>query len=423
MATKLKNLKVTKVDFVDEGANPDAHIRLYKRKDGVPEQEVPENQPIASKQNVWHKMFGAIAKAAGLKQEEADNMVNMIEKSGAESFGSMMNQRKNQKIADEIWDCCYALHSSLRSIMWDEELDNMSAAQAMSESLDQFSTMVKESVSEWTSGRTTGVSKGTENMTQEDWELMKRAKDHLEDVLKEAPENKDDEETPKGDNEEMKIDKSKMTPAERAFYEDIEKRYGAEENAAGGEATPDQPAAAPTNQTPATTTQPTSEDAVAKALNTLGLGNTAQDAGTDDIYKGLNPVLKAKVEELLKFKQDTEDKELHEVAKRYEIIGKKEDELFPVLKQLKAAGGTAYDDVIAVLNQTKETVEKSGVFGEVGKSGHAPGNAGTPGNAWATAETKAVELMKSKAGITKAQALDQVFQSDPELAKKCEEEE
>ncbi len=34
MATKLKNLKVKKVDFVDEGANPDAHIELFKRKDG-----------------------------------------------------------------------------------------------------------------------------------------------------------------------------------------------------------------------------------------------------------------------------------------------------------------------------------------------------------------------------------------------------
>ena len=33
MAFKLKNLKVKKVDFVDEGANPDAHIRLFKRKD------------------------------------------------------------------------------------------------------------------------------------------------------------------------------------------------------------------------------------------------------------------------------------------------------------------------------------------------------------------------------------------------------
>ncbi len=33
MATKLKNLKVKKVDFVDEGANPDAHIKLFKRKE------------------------------------------------------------------------------------------------------------------------------------------------------------------------------------------------------------------------------------------------------------------------------------------------------------------------------------------------------------------------------------------------------
>lgn len=28
MATKLKNLRISKVDFVDEGANPDAHIKL-----------------------------------------------------------------------------------------------------------------------------------------------------------------------------------------------------------------------------------------------------------------------------------------------------------------------------------------------------------------------------------------------------------
>ena len=31
MATKLKNLRISKVDFVDEGANPDAHIKLTKR--------------------------------------------------------------------------------------------------------------------------------------------------------------------------------------------------------------------------------------------------------------------------------------------------------------------------------------------------------------------------------------------------------
>ena len=37
MAQKLKNLKIVKVDFVEEGANPDAHIVLLKQKDAAPE--------------------------------------------------------------------------------------------------------------------------------------------------------------------------------------------------------------------------------------------------------------------------------------------------------------------------------------------------------------------------------------------------
>lgn len=32
MATKLRNLKIKKVDFVDEGANPDADIKMRKKK-------------------------------------------------------------------------------------------------------------------------------------------------------------------------------------------------------------------------------------------------------------------------------------------------------------------------------------------------------------------------------------------------------
>lgn len=42
MAAKLKNLKIRKVDFVDEGANPDAHIGLMKRKDA--DAQVPEDR-------------------------------------------------------------------------------------------------------------------------------------------------------------------------------------------------------------------------------------------------------------------------------------------------------------------------------------------------------------------------------------------
>ena len=43
--------------------------------------------------------------------------------------------------------------------------------------------------------------------------------------------------------------------------------------------------------------------------------------------------------------------------------------------------------------------------------------------AWAEAESKASEIMKSKTNITKAQALDEVFQNNPALAAECEKEE
>ena len=65
-----------------------------------------------------------------------------------------------------------------------------------------------------------------------------------------------------------------------------------------------------------------------------------------------------------------------------------------------------------------DIVEKSGAFSEIGKSGH--GN--FAGSAWAEADVKAVELMKSKTGLTKAQALDEVLMADPALAERCEKE-
>ena len=52
MATKLKNLKIKKVDFVDDGANPKAHIRLFKSKDGE-KTEHKQLEDGQNSQNVW----------------------------------------------------------------------------------------------------------------------------------------------------------------------------------------------------------------------------------------------------------------------------------------------------------------------------------------------------------------------------------
>ena len=49
--------------------------------------------------------------------------------------------------------------------------------------------------------------------------------------------------------------------------------------------------------------------------------------------------MKAELESLKKFREDTETKELMDVAKKYEIIGKKPEELVPLLKSLSGSRG------------------------------------------------------------------------------------
>ena len=423
MAAKLKNLKIRKVDFVDEGANPDAHIGMMKRKGA--DAHVPEDRRKKESGNVLKKLFGLIGKAAGIDQGEIDSVVDEIQKGDSVSFHEKINEVNNRKIADEMWDICYALQSSLCSILNDEEMDSSSAAAAMQESLDEFYAAVQGSIAKWSCGKEASIIRKSGEVSESDLEMMKSAVARLNETIEKAGKAESEEEPEEdeagdhknqtGDEEEMKIDKSKLTDAERAFLESIEKRYGdgGADPEDGGVMPTEQPASGQTQDAPA-------EPAVTKSASHHAVGATPvqQEEEADNIYKGLHPAVRAELEGLKKFREEAEDRELTEVAKRYAIIGKKEEDLVPMFKNLRAAGGTAYDDMIAVLDQAVVTVEKSGAFSEIGKSGHGS----TDGSAWAEAEAKAVELMKSKTGLSKAQALDEVLMSNPELAARCEEE-
>lgn len=377
--------------------------------------EPPHDEGAEKKPNIWKRLITAITKAAGSETDtsELESVIDDIQKS-SESFGERIAEVKNRKIADEIWDICYALQSSLCSILNDEDMDGTSAATAMQESLDEFYEFSKEAISQWSSGKATNIVK-KEEVTASDLEMMKSARSRLDDTIEKAEKAQEEpgaEEPKKKDQnknqnnakgaEEMKIDKSKLTPAELAFLQSIEKRYGEEEGAGAEGVTP-----------PAQNTDPTPATGVGKS-NTPAQGTD----GGEDIYKGMHPAVRAELENLKKFREATEERELEDVAKKYEIIGKKKEELVPVLKSLKAAGGTAYTDMIAVLDGAVAAVEKSGAFTEIGKSG---GAGTTDGVAWTKAETQAAEIMKSK-NVTKAQALDEVFRNDPELAAECEKE-
>lgn len=414
MATRLRNLKIKKVDFVDEGANPDAHIMLYKNRDAAGK---PAENGEEGNMNILKRLVSVIAKALGMKESQFDDAIEEIQKGDSESFDERYVEVKNRKIADEIWDVCYALQASLYSILNDDDLDSTQTSNAMTESLDEFCTVVKDAITQWSNGKATNIVRKNEEITEAELGVMKSIQERLTETIEKSVviEEKNIEQ-PKGDEEMalVDIDKSKLTSAERAFLEDIEKRCGTNQ-VAGQENIGNETG----EKEDTAVAKSTSEPEIKNPVPAPETEPTLEPSEGEDIYKGLHPLVKAEIQSLRKFREDSEDRELAEIAKRYTIIGKKAEELVPVFKSLRAAGGTAFDDMIAVLDQAVETAESSGAFSEIGKSGHGEL---ADGAAWAEANAKAIELMKSKTGLTKAQALDEVFMAEPELAEKCEKE-
>ena len=132
MATKLKNLKVKKVDFVDEGANPDAHIELFKRKDGKPEEDPKkpkEDDEEEEKQNeggVMKRLLSAIAKMVGINPGELNSAIEEIEKGNSRVLqrkdGATKGSRKSQmKYGTFVMHCSlpYALFYGMKT--WTEQ--------------------------------------------------------------------------------------------------------------------------------------------------------------------------------------------------------------------------------------------------------------------------------------------------------------
>ena len=272
---------------------------------------------------------------------------------------------------------------------------------------------MQESISKWSSGKVASIVKKNEEVSEADLEIMKSAVARLNKTIEKA--SKDDElekeseeaeldenENPKGDEEEMKIDKSKLTDAERAFLESIEKRYGTDNETVLSSGSIE--------------TVPVSEEPKVTKSMTHPVA-PAEEA--DNIYKGLHPAVKAELESLKKFREDAEDRKLTEVAKKYAIIGKKEEELVPLFKSLKAAGDTAYQDMIAVLDQAVDTVEKSGAFSEIGKSGHG---LGTVGAVEAKIETIAKGYMEKDSSMDYALAVAKAWEDNPQLVDEYETE-
>lgn len=154
-------------------------------------------------------------------------------------------------------------------------------------------------------------------------------------------------------------------------------------------------------------------------------GGAAEGVPQDDVLhpevqkalEDFQKLTKRQTEEIEALKKSLELQRLTAAARKYEVLGKRADELALKLYELKKAGGTIYDDYVALLDENVTALSQSGLFCELGKN--TQGRAGTA----ETIGIRAAELAKSAGGKMPApDAIVRAFEENPELAAQYETE-
>lgn len=368
--TKLEDLEVKKIDAVDIGADQKANIRIKKRGGA----EEPKG-------NFFKRFFNAFCDSLGVNSED----VRKSMEDEATSFDDVMNEKKIYDVRDQIWNACNSLEQSIVSILLDKECEDKQAA--IAQSIDQFKAFSDDASKSWIKLERAATDK-EDTVVADDFEIAK-----MQEVIEKScdPEtiNKEKEtEVVKENN--MAFDISNMTEEEKkealkalqadASKESTEKRF----NSGAG------------------------EDQIQEAVN------KAMSNAMEDVTKNFSDMMAKIMEPIQKRAEEAEQKSLEEVAKKYELLGTKAEDLVPVLKSMKETSDEAYNNFIASMDNNLAVIQKSGLFEEIGKSGGAhTGNNDTEGAAKMNA--KVAEIKKSMPNLTDAQAQDIVMQNDPEL--------
>lgn len=116
-----------------------------------------------------------------------------------------------------------------------------------------------------------------------------------------------------------------------------------------------------------------------------------------------------------KFIEEQERKEQVDLAKKYDILGQKPEELGKQLYELKKSNPDMYNTCISMLDSQVALIEKSPLFAEIGKSGHSGGDYNGLHGAEAKADAKAKEIMKADPHMSYTAAIAKAWE-DPELA-------
>lgn len=367
--TKLKDLKLTSVDFCQQGANPDAHIRLTKSKDGTQPQDT---------RPAFERAVDLLKTAFHVEPESPDV------KKDAQTFADI---KGNRDAREKLWQCNDAFDDSIRSILQDNELEDSAKHELMLQSLSQFTEAMTANIDGLYTAAPAGVSKekGDENtMDEKEFDLSGMTADE-QNTFK-ALLAKSKQKKPAAGNEDV--------PPEGGEPNEAEKKKGGCAKSAEHE----------------TTVTPT-------AAQSTETKKSVEDVLPPEVQAAIDRMngLSDKLEKSLK--QQAESADL-QVAKKYEALGDTA-EIAKALGQARVAGETAYNAYVAAMDKALEVTKNSDsvLFGEVGKS--ASGGAST---AVGKVESIAKSIRDKDPTLTVQQSMAKAFEQNPELEAEYEKE-
>ena len=127
MASKLKNMRLTSVDLVRNGANQEADICLFKSADPA---EDPA-QPTTEEKNIFKRFID------WFRENHADDP-QRDEDTVEKDFSTFDSLNATRESNEKLWQYTSALTESIRSIQVDKNLDKSEKMKLMAQSLGQF---------------------------------------------------------------------------------------------------------------------------------------------------------------------------------------------------------------------------------------------------------------------------------------------
>ncbi len=160
------------------------------------------------------------------------------------------------------------------------------------------------------------------------------------------------------------------------------------------------------------------EDVIEGEAGKVNPAKAKEEAMEDE----LPPQVKKALEEVAELKKSLEMREFQEIAKKYEILGKKADEEANTLYELKKSGEAGYNAYVAALDAQVDLVEKSGLFAEIGKSGNYNYSPLAKSEPESKVEAIAKGYMEKDPSLSYTDAVAKAWENNPDLMSAYDQE-